>query len=208
MLKELKDCLEIIREDFRAKHDAKNLRLFRFIAYYALDTGVFAVTNYRIASFLKGIGLSGVARLLMKVTERLAFISISHSATIGPGLCIRHGLGVVIGKSVVMGCHCTVMQGTTIGGNFHKQRRDDEGCTFTQPIIGDYVHFGAGCTVLGPVRIGSQVVIGADTIITTDIPDYSVIYSERSNIRKTINPNEKMHLERFSTIFPKENKTK
>lgn len=202
MLSEISQCLDCIREDFKVKHYGQNIRLLRFLIYYILDAGMFATVNYRMSRLLGNVKLGVAARFLMKITERVSSVSISPSARIGPGLCIRHGLNVVIGKSAVIGDHCTIMQGTTIGGNFHKEKKDDEGNTFSQPIIGNYVHLGVGSTIIGPVRIGNHVIVGANTTVAKDISDYSIVFGDTALIQRTIDPTNVSDRERFNTIFP------
>jgi serine O-acetyltransferase len=100
--------------------------------------------------------------LIFRVTETLTGISISKSATIGPGLRIWHFGNIFIHPSTKIGSNCTLRQGVTIGN-----RHDN----MDAPIIGDGVEFGAYAQVLGSVRIGNGCKIGAMSVVLHDVPD-------------------------------------
>ena len=192
--------LGFIVEDYKAAYN--DVRLLRFIGHYILTTATFATVNYRIASYLQSVGLDMTAKFIMLLTERIAYIRISPSARIGPGLCLPHGFGIIIGGNSILGSHCTIQQGVTIGGNFWKEKKDTDGSIQEYPIIGDYVHLGSGCVVVGPVKIGNSVIIGANTTVTSDIPDYSIVMGGRSEFVIKIDPNNEEHRKRFYSVIP------
>ncbi|HUV41694.1 MAG TPA: DapH/DapD/GlmU-related protein [Sedimentisphaerales bacterium] len=78
---------------------------------------------------------------------------------------IAHVGGIVIGGSTKIGKNCDVRQNVTFGGNFNKT--DSQG--LQQPCVGDNVSFGAGAVVIGPVKIGSNSIIGANSVVTRDV---------------------------------------
>jgi serine O-acetyltransferase len=192
-------CKGKIKQDYIAKHG--RFSLFNFLMRYIFDTAVFATANYRVAKYLQSIGHRSVANFLMLLTERISFIRISPNSEIGSSLCINHGFGVIIGGSSILGDHCTIQQGVTIGGNFNKERKSVDGSTQEYPVIGNYVHLGAGCAILGPINIGNSVIIGANATITTDIQDYSIVVGGRSESIKNIDPNNEKHRQRFRTVI-------
>jgi serine O-acetyltransferase len=91
-------------------------------------------------------------------------IEIHPGATIGRGLVIDHGSGVVIGETAEIGDNCTIYQGVTLGGT-----GKDEGKR--HPTLGNNVMIGAGAKVLGPMRIGDNVKIAAGAVVLDELPD-------------------------------------
>lgn len=99
--------------------------------------------------------------LMFRGVETLTGISIDHRAVIGPGLRIYHFGNIFIHDRAVLGAHCTLRQGVTIG---------TVGDNGPAPTIGDNVEFGAYAQVLGGVRIGDNVKIGALSLVISDVP--------------------------------------
>lgn len=122
---------------------------------------------------------SGYALLLAlwfpfkRLVEILASIDISERATIGEGPYIAHIGSIVIGHDAIIGRNASVHQGVTIGAS-------GGGGKF--PILGDRVYLGAGAKILGPVRIGSDVVVGANAVVTRDVPDKAVVAGAPANV--------------------------
>jgi serine O-acetyltransferase len=109
-----------------------------------------------------------VARLmLMRVTYKLG-ISIPYRTKIGPGFYIGHFGGIVVNHAAVIGRNCNISQGVTIG---QANRGSREGT----PTIGDNVYIGPGAKIVGAVRIGNNVAIGANCVVTADVPDNGVV---------------------------------
>jgi serine O-acetyltransferase len=110
-------------------------------------------------------------RLLSHILNRYQVkygIQISYKSDIGEGLTIPHCGTIVLGGSVEIGKNCTLLQGVTIGSNLFKSR-------FELATIGDNVLIGAGAKIIGPVKIGNNVTIGANSVVTKDIPDGAVV---------------------------------
>jgi serine O-acetyltransferase len=99
---------------------------------------------------------------LFRIVETITGISLPKAADIGPGLRVWHFGGIFIHPQVVIGRHCTLRQGVTIGN------RVEDGPV---PIIGDNVDFGAYAQVLGGIRIGNNCKIGAMSVVLCDVPD-------------------------------------
>jgi serine O-acetyltransferase len=95
-------------------------------------------------------------------------IEIHPGASIGSGLFIDHGMGVVIGETTEIGDNVTLFQGVTLGGT-GKQRGK------RHPTLGSHVVVGAGAKVLGPITIGDYVKIGANSVVLQDVPDHSTV---------------------------------
>ncbi len=84
---------------------------------------------------------------------------------------IAHVGGIVIGSGVTIGTNCDVRQNVTLGGNFN--RKSDDG--LTQPVIANNVSLGVGAVVVGPIRIGPNTIIGANSVVTRDMPGDSIV---------------------------------
>jgi serine O-acetyltransferase len=90
-------------------------------------------------------------------------ITIPRGCRIGPGLRIYHFGGIVFNPDTVIGSHCTLRHGVTIGNR--KEEHD-------VPVIGNYADIGAGAKILGRIVIGDHVSIGANAVVLTDVPDH------------------------------------
>ncbi|MFL2631005.1 MAG: serine O-acetyltransferase [Thermodesulfobacteriota bacterium] len=130
--------------------------------------GFHAIFWHRIASIFWGIGLRLIARIISNILRTLTGIEIHPAATIKEGFFIDHGMGVVIGETSEIGKNVTIYQGVTLGGvsaNAGKRH----------PTIGDNVIVGAGSKILGPLNIGSNTKIGANSVVIDDIPENSTV---------------------------------
>ena len=110
--------------------------------------------------------LRPVAAVLCRISQLLFQVDIDPRAVIGPGLRLRHCQGVVIGSEAVIGGHCTIFHQVTVGKRFSGGPDRPDGMA----TIGDHVLLGAGAKILGPVRIASHAVIGANVVVTRDVP--------------------------------------
>lgn len=103
---------------------------------------------------------------IKRLMEILTTIEISERADIEGGFYLAHLGNIVIGHHSKIGRHASMHQGVTIGGSGHGEEF---------PVIGDRVYFGAGAKILGPVKVGNDVVIGANAVVTRDIPDNAIV---------------------------------
>ena len=127
-------------------------------------SGLHAIWTYRLAHRMWARpALRGAARILTQVTRFFTGIEIHPGATIGRRFFIDHGMGVVIGETAEIGDDVMVYHGVTLGGRSLKQGK-------RHPTIGDRVTIGAGAKVLGPLRIGDDSAIGANAVVTRDVP--------------------------------------
>ncbi len=194
-----RDCLALIKSDYATQYSGG---LAGFLARYILDAGLFATVNYRIAHWLDLKGWVRPAWLLDRVSSRLSDIWLVHTARFGPGLSLHHGHGTKIGNNVIAGKHCIVHHNCLLTKNLGRTRIDENGEEYDEPRLGDYTHLLPGAYVLGPVNIGSHVVIGPQTIVTEDVPDYSLVFQERSLSIRPIDPTSPKDLVRFATVLP------
>ena len=130
--------------------------------------GVQALLAYRLANLLHRAGVPVVPRLIATVARSLTGIEIHPAATIGPGLFIDHGMGVVIGETAELGADVTIYQGVTLGGTgFATGKR--------HPTVQDSVTIGSGAKLLGPIVVGHGAKIGANTVVIHDVPPNSTV---------------------------------
>jgi serine O-acetyltransferase len=130
--------------------------------------GFHALLFYRFAHWLSGKRVPLVPRVLSQFARFITGIEIHPGAMIGSGLFIDHGMGVVIGETTEIGDNVTLFQGVTLGGT-GKQRGK------RHPTIGSHVVVGTGAKVLGPIKIGDYVKIGANSVVLQDVPDHSTV---------------------------------
>ncbi len=130
--------------------------------------GFHALLSYRLAHWLWKRRIPFVPRALSQLARFLTGIEIHPGATIGSGMFIDHGMGVVIGETSEVGNDVTLFQGVTLGGT-GKQRGK------RHPTLGSHVVVGAGAKVLGPITIGDYVKVGANAVVLQDVPDYSTV---------------------------------
>jgi serine O-acetyltransferase len=131
-------------------------------------SGLHAIWSHRLAHRLWAVpALRGVARLLSQFTRFLTGIEIHPGATIGRRFFIDHGMGVVIGETTEIGDDVMLYHGVTLGGRSleHGKRH---------PTLGNRVTVGAGAKVLGPVHIGEDSAVGANAVVTHDVPPESI----------------------------------
>ena len=128
-----------------------------------LYSGFHARLFHRLSHKLYEEGYDLAARAVSQGAKFLTGIEIHPGATIGRGLVIDHGTGVVIGETAEIGDDCTLYQGVTLGGT-----GKDEGKR--HPTLGNGVMVGAGAKVLGPVKVGDNAKIAAGAVVLQDIP--------------------------------------
>lgn len=131
-----------------------------------LYSGMHARLAHRLSHALYKGGHALSARAVSQGAKFLTGIEIHPGATIGRGLVIDHGSGVVIGETAEIGDNCTIYQGVTLGGT-----GKDEGKR--HPTLGNNVLVGAGAKILGPVKIGDNVKVAAGAVVLTELPDHS-----------------------------------
>ena len=131
-----------------------------------LYSGVHAMAAYRVANRLQKEGRCFSARAVSQLARHLTGIEIHPGATIGKGLFIDHGMGVVIGETAEIGDNCTIYQGVTLGGTGKDVGK-------RHPTLGDNVMIGAGAKVLGPVKVGSNSKIAANAVVLREVPENS-----------------------------------
>ena len=104
-----------------------------------------------------------LARIVSQLSRFFTGIEIHPGATIGKGLFIDHGMGVVIGETTEIGDDVTLYHGVTLGGTGKDKGK-------RHPTVGNKVVIGAGAKVLGPINIGDNSKVGSNSVVLKDVP--------------------------------------
>jgi len=137
--------------------------------------GVKAVFFHRIANFFSVAKFDLIARIISQFSRFLTGIEIHPGAKIGKNLFIDHGMGVVIGETSDIGDNVTIYHMATLGGIAPSINSNDQRNIKRHPTIEDEVVIGSGAQVLGPVTVGRCAKIGANAVITKDVPEKAVM---------------------------------
>jgi serine O-acetyltransferase len=163
------------------KHEGwvvRNLRVW-------IEPGTLAVLTYRYGRWVRRVKVPllrevlllpyALAKLLVIIVSQ---IYISSRSQIGKGLVIHNFSGIFLLAERV-GNNCIVFQGVTVGHLRHTKGKR------SAPCIGDNVFLGAGCKVLGDVTIGNNVIVGANSLVVTSVPDNSVVVGVPARVVQT-----------------------
>ena len=137
--------------------------------------GVKAVFFHRIANFFSVAKFDLIARIISQFSRFLTGIEIHPRAKIGRNLFIDHGMGVVIGETSEIGDNVTIYHMVTLGGISPSINSNDQRGSKRHPTLMDNVVVGSGAQVLGPVVVGKNAKIGANAVVTKDVPENAVM---------------------------------
>ena len=168
----------VIRQDLRAVFDrdpAARTTLEVFLTY----AGFQALLAYRFAHRLWKMRLRLLGRLVSQGARWVTGVEIHPGASIGHGFFIDHGMGVVIGETTEIGDYVTLFQGVTLGGTGKEKGK-------RHPTLGNHVVVGSGAKVLGNIRIGDSVKIGANSVVLRSVPSNSTVTGIPGRIVKSI----------------------
>ncbi len=160
MFKRLKEDIETVFE-----RDPAARSILEVLLCYP---GLHAVWLHRIAHWFWTHNLKLIARIISHFSRWLTGIEIHPGAKIGRRFFIDHGMGVVIGETTEIGNDVTLYHQVTLGGTSTKKGK-------RHPTIGNNVVIGAGAKVLGPVKIGDNCKIGANSVVIKDVPPNSTV---------------------------------
>jgi serine O-acetyltransferase len=155
--------LQILLTDFRIIFD-RDPAARNWLEVLCCYPGLHALFLHRIAHWLHLRKVSFIPRLISHVARFLTGIEIHPGATIGRGVFIDHGMGVVIGETAIVGDYSLIYQGVTLGGTGKESGK-------RHPTLGENVVVGAGAKVLGNIQLGNNVRVGAGSIVLRDVPD-------------------------------------
>ena len=137
--------------------------------------GVKAVFFHRIANFFSTAKFHLIARIISQFSRFLTGIEIHPNAKIGKNLFIDHGMGVVIGETSEIGDNVTIYHMVTLGGIAPSINTNDQRNTKRHPTLEDNVVIGSGAQILGPITIGKNSLIGANAVVTKNVPEKSIM---------------------------------
>lgn len=121
-----------------------------------------------------------VSVIYIVLVHYLGCIEIGDRTTIGPGLILSHPFGVVVHGDAVIGAHVRIRQNVTIGNKGVGPNGN------AVPVIEDGVDVGAGATILGPIRVGHGAVIGAGSVVVSDVPERCVVVGVPARVTRII----------------------
>ncbi|MDY3888630.1 MAG: serine O-acetyltransferase EpsC [Agathobacter sp.] len=159
IFKSIKEEIEIVKERDPAIHSDLEVLLYPSFR---------VMLSYRRAhkQYLKGHYFR--ARYISQRAARKTGIEIHPGATIGKGLFIDHGTGVIIGETTIIGDNCTMYQGVTLGGTGKEHGK-------RHPTIGNNVMISAGAKILGSFTVGDNSKIGAGSVVLQEVPPHSTV---------------------------------
>ena len=158
-------------ESIKARDPAAKSILSIILTY----PGVKAVFLHRIANFFHVAGFDLVARIISQTSRFFTGIEIHPGAKIGKNLFIDHGMGVVIGETSEIGNNVTIYHMVTLGGISPSINSNEQRNIKRHPTLKDNVVVGSGAQILGPVTVGKNAKIGANAVVTKDVPENAVM---------------------------------
>ena len=169
--------LNRIRQDLRAvfDRDPAARSTLEVVFTYA---GFHALLAYRLSHWLSVHRVPFVPRVISQFARWLTGIEIHPAANIGKGFFIDHGMGVVIGETSEIGDYVTLFQGVTLGGTGKERGK-------RHPTLGNHVVVGAGAKILGGIRIGDNVKVGANSVVLKSVPPNSTVIGVPARIIKS-----------------------
>ena len=143
-----------------------------------LTPGMWAVIGYRYRRWVFTTRMPKLLRFVLNVlgvmvqlfTEVATQVQLPSSASIGPGLYVPHTGYIVVSSRAVIGRHCTLAQGVTIG-HAGGGGKPEGGC----PVLGDRVYVGPGSALIGPLTVGDDALIGVGAVVTRSVPSRGVV---------------------------------
>jgi serine O-acetyltransferase len=170
MFRAIKEQIDtIFREDPAAKS------VLEIVLCYP---GFHAILLHRLAHKLYGWRVPLAPRVISQTGRFLTGIEIHPGATIGRRFFIDHGMGVVIGETAEIGDDVLLYQGVTLGGTGNEKGK-------RHPTLGNHVVVGSGAKVLGNIRVGDNVKIGAGSVVVHPVPDNSTVVGIPGRVVRT-----------------------
>jgi len=137
--------------------------------------GVKAIFFHRVANFFSVAKFDLIARMISQFSRFLTGIEIHPKAKIGENLFIDHGMGVVIGETSEIGNNVTIYHMVTLGGISPSIESNEQRNVKRHPTLMDNVVVGSGAQILGPVVVGKNAKVGANAVVTKDVPENAVM---------------------------------
>lgn len=159
---------------------------------FLLYAGLHAVIWHRISHWLFSHKMLFLARVFSQLGRFFTGIEIHPGATIGRGLFIDHGSGVVIGETTIIGDDCTIYQGVTLGGTGKDKGK-------RHPTLGNNVLVGSGAKILGPFTVGDNARIAANAVVLHEVPADSTAVGIPARVvklgdKRVLNDQDQVHI--------------
>ena len=135
---------------------------------FLLYPGFHAVIYHRLTHWLYRHKRFFLARMISQFARTMTGVEIHPGATIGRGLFIDHGMGIVIGETAEVGDYCTIYHGVTLGGTGKDVGK-------RHPTLGNNVMVGCGAKILGPFTVGSNARIAANSVVLREVPENATV---------------------------------
>jgi serine O-acetyltransferase len=153
--------------------------------------GVKAVLFHKIAHFFCVAKFDLIARIISQFSRFLTGIEIHPKAKVGKNLFIDHGMGVVIGETSDIGDNVTIYHAVTLGGISPSIDSDKQRDVKRHPTLKNNVVVGSGAQILGPISIGENAKVGANAVVTKDVPDNAVMVGIPAKNVGAVSPSDK-----------------
>jgi serine O-acetyltransferase len=179
----MKNILKLLRTDLIQAKIIKESSSFNFfiLLYLFLSS-----KTCRIHFFVRLRSSNFLLSLLAKLYLDQFLIEIGQNTKIGKYFFMPHPRCIIIANNVVIGEHVHISQYVTIGGNFKKIKKLKNGEFQKLPIISNYVNIHPSAVIGGPVTIYEHVIVGANSVITKDVPSNSIVYGQNKLADKKI----------------------
>ncbi|MEF1246282.1 hypothetical protein [Vibrio owensii] len=169
--------LRMLRSDSEVYYKRKYKRFDLLLGFFRFS-GLRALILHRYGQYLRNKGWRVLPFIIYRLLRVLCNIDIEPGAKIGVGLRMPHTMCIMIGGGVSIGDFCTIMQGVTLGGNNGK--KNDDG--ISQPQLSSRVFCGVGAVIVGPCYIGDDVIVGANAVVTKDVPNNSKVFGAKAKV--------------------------
>ena len=136
-----------------------------------LYPSVHVMIFYYISRFLWLRNIRSIARLIMQIARFLTGIEIHPGAKIGDGFFMDHAMGIVIGETAEIGNNVTIYHGVTLGGIMPAFKSDEQRGIKRHPTLEHGVIIGSGAQILGPITIGANARVGANSVVLKSVPE-------------------------------------
>lgn len=167
-----RDIQAVLDRDPAAKNSAEVI-----LAY----PGFHARQMHRLAHTLHNAEVPVLPRVISHFSRFVTGIEIHPGATIGEGLFIDHGMGIVIGETAEIGDDCNLLQGVTLGGTSTQHAK-------RHPTLRDRVTVGTGAKLLGAIEVGDDARIGAGSVVVTNVPPNATVVGVPGHIVSYYDP--------------------
>jgi serine acetyltransferase len=170
--------------------DLVQAKIFKETKKYTFIDILVVIIKYRTARMHLSVRLRSSSNSMLRIFAKLYLdhflIEIGSSVKIGKYFWMPHPRCIIIANDVIIGDNVHVGQYVTIGGNFKKTKILEDGSIQKLPILGNRINIHPGAVIGGPVTIKDDVIIGANSVVTRDVPDNSIVFGQNQFASKKI----------------------